>query len=545
MNAYDRPGAPAALGLVPAPDDHVMNEGQGGTDTMRTPQNKEHTAVLRHVLTTALLIVAATGIGQLFRYVGFPETNIVVVYIFSILLIARFTRGYAYGIMASVIATGAFNYFFTEPYFTFSVNDPTYFVTFGIMTVTAFITGALTSKVKQNAVDAREKESEASALYKLTNRLTDAVDMSDIAGIATGTISGIMGCRAACLCFDEKGRPERSFIQQQDAEKQIRRKTDNPTEIRRRIERLRSACDVNGEFCDWPIYGREAILGIMRIPEESAAVMNEPQMRLLRSMIECTALAMDRFRSAQERIRSREETVQERYRGNLLRAISHDLRTPLSGIMGTSEMLMDMTAPEDPRRALAEGIHQDADWLHSLVVNILSLTRLQEGKLALAGQMEAPEEVIGGAVNHIMQRSPGREITVDAPDELMFVPMDAKLIEQVLINLLDNAVKHTPPEGEIIVSVREDREAACAVFSVADRGCGIAAADLPHIFQAFYTTRSKEADAHRGIGLGLAICESIVAAHGGTIEARNRADGQGAEFVFTLPMEVRDRAKQE
>lgn len=519
-----------------------MNERQGETGEMRIPHCKEHTDVLRHTLTTAILIAVATGIGALFRYLGFPETNIVVVYVFSILLIACFTRGYVYGMTASVIATGAFNYFFTEPYFTFSVNDPTYWVTFAVMTVTAFITGALTSKVMQGAAAAREKELEASALYALTNRLTDAADLSDIAGIAAGAISGVMECRAACLCFDEKGQPEPSFIQQQNAGRQIRRKTDDPPEIQRRIERLQSACDVGGEFCDWPIRGREAVLGVMRIPRESVAVMNEPQMRLLRSMIECTALAMDRFRSAQERIRSREETVQERCRGNLLRAISHDLRTPLSGIMGTSEMLMDMTSPEDPRRALAEDIHQDADWLHSMVVNILSLTRLQEGKLAIARQMEAPEEVIGGAVAHIMQRSPGREITVGAPDELMFVPMDAKLIEQVLINLLDNAVKHTPPENEISVSVREDREAACAVFSVADRGCGIAAADLPHIFQAFYTTRSKEADAHRGIGLGLAICESIVAAHGGAIEAHNRADGHGAEFVFTLPLEVRDHA---
>ncbi|MEA4895361.1 MAG: DUF4118 domain-containing protein [Oscillospiraceae bacterium] len=499
-------------------------------------KGKEHKGALRYVLITVAMITTATGIGWAFRSIGFPETNIVIVYLLSILMTARLTRGYVYGIVASVIATGAFNYFFTKPYFTLSVNDPTYLITFAIMTVTAFITSALTSKVKQNALEAQEKEAETSALFHLTNRLTDATDISDIASIATDTISGIMNCRAACLCFDESGQPEQSFIQQQSADEQVRRKVDDAAEIRHRIEGLRTAFDAGEEFYDWPIYGREAILGVLRIPKETAVFMSEPQKRLLRSMIESAALAMDRFRSAQEQQKSREETVQERYRSNLLRAISHDLRTPLSGIMGTAEMLMDMTGTDDPRYSLAQGIHKDADWLHSLVENILSLTRLQDGRLTITKQPEAAEEVIGGAVGHIMKRYPEYEISVNIPEEVLIVPMDAKLIEQVLINLLDNAVKHSPPEHEISVSTVKEEN--MAVFSVADRGCGIAVSDLPNIFKMFYTTRSGEADAQRGVGMGLTICEAIIKAHGGTIGGHNRSGGQGAEFVFTLPMEV-------
>ena len=505
---------------------------------MTTLKSKEHKNALRYVIITAGMIAAATGVGWAFRSIGFPETNIVIVYLLSILMTARLTRGYGYGIAASVIATCAFNYFFTKPYYTLSVNDPSYLITFAIMTVTAFITSALTSKVKQNALQAQEKEAETSALFQLTNLLTDAADISDIASITTDTISGIMNCRAACLCFDENGQPEQSFIQQQSAGKQVRRKIDDPSEIRHRIEGLRTAFDVGEEFCDWPIYGREAILGVLRIPRETAVFMSEPLKRLLRPMIESAALAMDSFRSEQEQQRPREETIQERYRSNLLRAISHDLRTPLSGIMGTSEMLMDMTNEEDPRYSLAQGIHKDADWLHSLVENILSLTRLQDGRLTITKQSEAAEEVIGGAVSHIMKRYPEYEITVSVPEEVLIVPMDAKLIEQVLINLLDNAIKHSPPDHEISVSASEEK--STAVFSVADRGCGIAISDLPNIFKMFYTTRSGEADAQRGVGLGLTICEAIVKAHGGMIEGHNRTDGQGTEFVFTLPMEVQN-----
>ena len=510
---------------------------------MTTFKNKKIIDSLRYVLFTIGTIASATVIGWLFRYVGFPETNIVIVYLLSILLTARLTRGYIYGIAASVIATFTFNYFFTKPYYTLRVYDPSYLITFVIMTIIAFITSALTSKVKKNVLEAREKEAETSALFKLTNRLTDAADVSDIASITTDTISGIMNCHAACLCFNESGQPEHDFIQQQGAEKQVRRKVENTAELKHRMECLRTAYDVGDKFYDWPIYGREAILGIMRIPVEFAVVMSEPQKRLLRSMIESTALAMDRFRSVQEQRKSKEETEQERYRGNLLRAISHDLRTPLSGIMGTSEMLMDMTEKEDERYMLAKGIYKDADWLHSMVENILNLTRLQDGKLILDKQPEAVEEVVGVAVAAFAKREPERDITVRIPDEFLLVPMDARLIEQTLVNLLDNAIKHTPPTGEIGIYVREDKEKASAVFTVADRGTGIAAEDLPHIFETFYTTRSKGADAQRGVGLGLAICKSAISAHGGTITAHNRNDGPGAEFVFTLPMEAKNNAK--
>lgn len=498
--------------------------------------------MLRNILITGAMLAAATGIGWACRRIGFPETNIVIIYLVSVLMTARLTRGYVYGILASVVATGAFNYFFTRPYYTLSVSDPTYLLTFFTMTVTSFLTSALTSKVKQTALEAREKEAETSALFQLTNRLTDAAGLPDIAGITADAVSGILNCRAACLCFDESGRPEQTFVQQLGPGRQVRRKVKDLAELRHRIEGLRTAWDTGDEFWDWPIYGREAILGVLRIPREAAAAMGEPQKRLLRSMIESAALAMDRFRSARQQQRSREETVQERYRSNLLRAISHDLRTPLSGIMGTAEMLMGMTDPADPRYELAQGIHRDADWLHALVENILSLTRLQDGRLTITKEPEAAEEVIGGAVRRIMERYPGREVAVSVPDDVLIVPMDAKLIEQVLINLLDNAVKHSPAGGEIRVSVREEQ--AAAQFSVTDRGSGIDPADLPKIFQMFYTSRSGQADTRRGVGLGLTICEAIVKAHGGSIEGHNRADDQGAEFVFTLPMEDPAHGKQ-
>ena len=245
-------------------------------------------------------------------------------------------------------------------------------------------------------------------------------------------------------------------------------------------------------------------------------------------------MAMERIEVTVARVRDRESMERERERANLLRAIFHDLRTPLSGIMGTSEMLMDMTDKEDDRQGLLLNIYQDADWLKSLVENILSLTRLQDGNIVIHKEMEAIEEVIVCAVAHVERSFPDRAIQVDTPEDFRLVPMDAKLIEQVITNLLDNAVKHTKPKEAITVSAGYTEDSV--VVSVRDEGEGIARADASNLFKIFYTSKIRSADVKRGIGLGLTICETVVNAHGGTITGGNRTDRKGAEFIFTLPL---------
>lgn len=501
-------------------------------------QNKD---ALKNRILSLLLISLFLGIasllGYLFHRLGISETNIVIIYILFVLLSARLTYGYHYGIISSIASTFAYNYLFTEPYLTFQVDDPGYIITFIIMTITAVITSALTSRVKYNAIESMRKEAETRALYQLTNHLTDANDIHDIAEIAAKTISELISYKIGCLCFDENGVPEKSFVQQVSEDKKIYREVDDVMQIKYRIEELRTAYYISEEFCDWPIYGRETILGILRIPKEILESIKDSQIKLLHTMLESTALAMDRLRESKQRLKSKEEMVHERYRGNLLRAISHDLRTPLAGIMGTAEILMDMTKEQQEEFALVSAIYKDADWLRSLVENILNLTKLQEGKLILSKQYEALEELIGSAINHFTRRSPNFEITVDMPEKVILIPVDAKLIMQVLINLLDNAMKHSKENSEIRIRVMETVEKKEVEVSVIDNGEGIASEDLPNIFQMFYTSNCRITDVKHGIGLGLSICEAIIYAHGGTIKAENRKDNSGAVFSFTLPME--------
>lgn len=334
------------------------------------------------------VLMLATALGYGFMVFHVQETNIVLVYVLAVLLIAWSANSFLWGITAAFLGTAVFNFFFTQPVFTLSVYDSDYFITFFCMFAAAVFSAALTLRTRKYAAQ----------VYK-----------------------------------------------------------------------------------------------------------------------------------------ERKQVEQEQYRANLLRSISHDLRTPLMGIMGTSEMIMDMSEERDPRRELASDIYQDADWLHELVENILGLTRLQDGKVTINQNVEALEEILGSAVSHIEKRYPDHEIDIELPEEYIEIMADARLLSQVFINLLDNAVKHTPVGGEIRVEAKLQPDHRVEI-TLTDSGEGIAESDLPHIFELFYTSVTKEADARHGIGLGLAVSRQVVEAHGGTITAENRADGKGAVFRVTLPV---------
>lgn len=493
---------------------------------------KIKTDIFKDIFISILILTISTIIGLIFKKCNFHETNIVVVYIFSVLLISRFTLGYVYGIICSIASLLLFNWFFTEPYYTFKVDDLTYFITFAIMMFTSIVTSALTTKVKKVAMDAKEREHESIALYQMTNHLTDSEDEEKIAEITIKTTSEILSCNTSCIIFDELGDPKKTFLQIKDDGKIIRRELDNVEEFKQRMYRTHGFLDVTIENYYYPIFGKKLILAVLCIPTEVGEQMNELQKRMIHSIIESASLALTRLRSIQAQARSREEAFKERYRGNLLRAISHDIRTPLAGIMGTSEMLMDKTVDNEALHTLAKDINKDAEWLHRFVENILNLTKLQDGKL-VNKQLEAVEEVIGASLMQMEKRIPGRNISIEMPENVVMVPMDASLISQVLINLLDNAIKHTDVDGEISIIVNTSD--GFVNVTVADRGTGISKIDLPRIFQIFYTTSNKSPDSKRGVGLGLAICQSIIEAHDGKIYAENR-EGGGAAFTFKLPI---------
>jgi two-component system sensor histidine kinase KdpD len=273
------------------------------------------------------------------------------------------------------------------------------------------------------------------------------------------------------------------------------------------------------------------VLGIE--PPPGGALATPEQLHLLETFAAQTALAIERVALVDEAQQARLRSETERLRNSLLSAVSHDLRTPLATITGSASALVEQEARLDAaaRRELAQAIQEEADRLNRLVHNLLEMTRLESGGVRVRKDWHPLEEVVGSALARVEKRLGERRVDIDLPPELPLVPLDPLLIEQVLINLLDNAIKYTPEGSPIDISAAvEDRAVG---VTVADRGPGFAPGEEAQIFEKFY--RGQDAGTRTGAGLGLAISRGIVEAHGGRITAEPRAGG-GAVFRFTLPL---------
>jgi two-component system sensor histidine kinase KdpD len=272
-------------------------------------------------------------------------------------------------------------------------------------------------------------------------------------------------------------------------------------------------------------------LGVIGIALPSGFQMPESQRMFPETIGAQIALVIEREQMYERQQRAQLEIERERLKGDLLRSVSHDLRTPLAGILGAASTVKENyeLLTDDVRKDFLQGICTDAEWLNHLVDNILSMTRFSEGTVILKKEMEAVEELVAGAVQRIKKRTQNKDISISIPEELIMIPVEGILIEQVIVNLLDNAIKHTPENARVNVTVV--RDATHIAFSVHDNGPGIPEEELPLVFDRFYTSAKQ---GRRGFGLGLAICKSIVEAHGGKITAYNDPEG-GAVFRFVLP----------
>jgi len=246
------------------------------------------------------------------------------------------------------------------------------------------------------------------------------------------------------------------------------------------------------------------------------------------------ALAAEREKVWQKQHKSKMEVERERLRSNLLRGISHDLRTPLTGILGATSTIIDNydVLQNSVKKELLQDVYEETSWLIHSIENILSLTKIDEGRIEIKKNMEAVEEIVGEAVSRVKKLSGSHNIKIDIPDALILIPIDGMLIEQVFINLIDNAIKYTPEDSTITVSAKIEEDDI--IFEVSDNGNGIPEESLPLIFNRFYTGTSSNRNIRHGTGLGLAICKSIITAHGGKIYAFNSPSG-GAVFRFILP----------
>jgi len=490
-------------------------------------------------LKSLIILLVATAISFLLRRLHIGDQNIIMVYILSVLLISRATKGYLYGVVSSVLSVILFNFLFVEPIYTFSALQPGYTVTFLIMLFVALITSALTIRIKAEAKLAVQKERRTEVLYEINKRLLSTRGLKNIVELTNETLVTIFDRSVVFYTqIPETGTDGTVLTATDDVDEAVLHSPDEKAVahwVFVNQKRAGSGTDtlMGASAFYMPLISQGRVLAVWGISCKKKELDHNSRL-FLRMISSQVAMALERQRLSDEQRTILVESEREKMRGNLLRAISHDIRTPLAGISGASAAILenkDILSAETKEKLIAN-IQDESQWLIRMVENLLSVTRLDENAANLKKLPEAAEEVVAEAVGRIRKRFPTRVIDVSVPEDYLEVPMDGTLIAQVLINLLENAAKFSPEQLPIEISLR--RDGGNAVFEVADHGKGIPEEELSTLFSGM-RHGEPSADSSRGMGIGLSICKTIVTAHGGQIGVENRPEG-GAVFRFTLPL---------
>lgn len=490
---------------------------------------------------TLLIIVAATIISLMLQALNISDQNIIMVYILSVLIVSRVTVGYLYGVLASGLTVLVFNYFFTIPYYTLHAIQEGYPITFVIMLLVALTTSALTVRIKTQARLAVEREHRTEVLYEINKKLLASRDFEETIGLINAYMVKIFGRSAIFYSQDPEDHESETFLQAAldgDAsflKSESERAVAHWVFMNKKCAGAGSDTLMGAGAFYMPIVSRSRVLGVIGLSCANG-VLNQNNRLFLRMIASQVEMALERHYLSNEQRRMLVESEKEKMRSNLLRGISHDLRTPLTGILGASSAILEngSTMDQETRDALLINIREDSQWLIRMVENLLSVTRINEGPMNVTKTPEAAEEIVAEAISRIRKRFASRKITVKVPEALLIVPMDGTLIEQVIINLLENGIKYSPEDSIIAVEVKKSGDEA--VFEVSDQGKGISDQDFPYLFETYVPDGKRSSDSSRGMGIGLSICNSIVKAHQGKMEAENKEQG-GAVFRFTLPLQ--------
>lgn len=501
----------------------------------------EPIAIWQDVLKTMAVVAAATGIGGVFFSAGLGSANIITVYILGVLLIAIWTHGYLFGAVASLLSVSLFSYLFTTPRFTFRSVEPDYPVTFVVMLTASILSSSLATRVKKQARQSSQKAYYTELLMNGSQKLQQGKNESEILRLAAEQLSAML--ERPILYALAKGERELKFDVYPEKQKQELLSFLNKEEYKAAnwvaVNNKRAGASTNTFSHVQNLYmsvrGSQGVMGVVGIPCRYYPQMEVFEKNLMIAIMNECGLIMERKRFSEEKQAIEMETQQERLRSNLLRAVSHDLRTPLTGICGNAGVLMEKSGvlSEENKQEIYRSVYDDAMWLVNLTENLLSITRIENGTLALRMEAELVEDVIYEALRHLGRNAKEHKISVELQDDLLMAQMDVRLIVQVIINIVNNALKYTPTGSE--VKICAEKKGNQAQISISDNGPGIPKESKEHLFDMFYTVSTGKSDNHRGLGLGLSLCKSIVLAHGGEITVTDHVP-HGAVFSFTLPL---------
>lgn len=484
-------------------------------------------------LKAAAICTLATGLATPLADV-IELTNIAMLFLLAVLIVAmRLGRGPA--VASSFLAVAAFDFFFVEPRFSFAVSDAQYLMTFAVMLSVALITGQLTARYKQHADVATQREARARALYEMARDLSAALLPMQIAEACDRFLSVEFGAQAALLLTDTgdhlqvetvkaKGRSGSTLIIDEGV---ARWAFDHGEAAGLSTDTLPGS-----PLLYLPLKAPMRTRGVLAIaPREPPRVQGPEARRQLETFASLVAIAVERMHYVDVAQSTLLQMESESLRNSLLAAISHDLRTPLSVLVGLAESIqLTQPPPTDAQARLAGTLKEEALRMSVKVGKLLDMARLQAGKIQINRQWQPLEEIVGSALMATAAPLAAHSVHAALPDDLPLLEIDAVLIERVLCNLLENAAKFTPAGTRIRIGAAV-RGSEVDVW-VDDSGPGLPKGREKAIFEKF--ERGARESATPGVGLGLAICRAIVAAHGGSIHAENQAGG-GARFVFSLP----------
>ncbi len=495
--------------------------------------------LLYDFLKTMLIYLAATLAALCLVEASVMNDNIFGIYMLAVALTSSVTNGYIWGVLSSIGGVIGVNFFFTFPYFALNFSLAGYPVTFTIMLLMSILASFLTAKVKKAALISAAGKKRAETLNEMSKAILTANDLDMIVEIAAVYFHEASLC-SMIFYLGSPMEPQKMTVKtMQEEHEQILNSILEKQVANEAFETKRiTGADVDDRIQNckgtyFPISTEDRIYGVIGILFDETRPIFDDTYSYISVMISQTILALQRQQAIEKAQAILLETEKEKMRSNLLRAVSHDLRTPLTGIIGSASTLLEnrTEVSEDMSKKMLTDIQQDAEWLIHMVENLLSVTKISGGNTQLKKQDEIAEEVVAEAVSRIKKRFPGVKIDVSVPNELLIVPMDATLIEQVLINLMENAIRHSG--SSLPIALRLSHKKSGAVFAVSDHGKGIDPSRIPDLFDGKTTNGSS--DSTRGIGIGLSICKSIILAHNGKIFAKNNRSG-GASFTFVLPM---------
>lgn len=495
---------------------------------------------LADFLKSICMVVLASAVGMFFYKLGFSVANIITVYILGVLFTSLITNGRVYGAFVSLVSVVVFNFLFTEPRFTLLAYDAGYPVTFLIMFIASFITSTLTMQVKKQARQAVLKAYRTEVLLGTNQKLQKAQSFDQILKETANQMIKLLNCTVLLYPAGEKGELEEPRIFVSDNHLNIDKYLTEPEREaamwvykNNRYAGATTGTLPGAECMYFAVRGQQAVFAVAGLAVKEAGNLDSFERDLLVAMLGECGLALEKITLDGARQQAELQAEQEQLRANLLRSISHDLRTPLTSISGNAGVLMANSGllSEDKKMRLYTDIYDDSLWLINLVENLLSVTRIENGSMSIHMEPELVEEVFQEALRHLGRKAKEHRITIRLPEELLIARMDVRLILQVITNLVDNAIKYTPEESEIELSAWQHGD--MIQMEIADNGPGVLDELKEKIFDMFYTAGNSHGDGRRGMGLGLALCKSIVAEHGGVIGVRDN-DPTGSIFYFTL-----------